>query len=438
MESYALPSTLFFPISGDPIGFNHLAVAEWALRTGQGLERVVFILSNGHHPDPTKPGARAPAEQRLRLAEDCTREAGDTERSFLAARARDAGDKLLCGPERLSVSALELQHARPVRTAEAVQTLRGNRPERLNLYAGADLLRRMTDPRIFSAADLAVLSQACTYWVLDRGQVPAETAARELASARNLSFDCRVLPALALPDWLAAFLPLSSTHIRNATEAGDPLEGMVTNGAAARIHAEGLYRSGPPAYQITDAQGHARGTRSDWQWQVETLRQGLWRAAAPIHESLLARADAGLPRTLAVVETSAAGALTWALAARSGASRYFVESRFAYDRHAKLTLLGKSAAHSAVSGEMAGALAQGMRAASGADFALAESGMSGPPDGKRHSLKQGECWMAFAAPEGVRTELVQLDPFLTRQEHQLTFAAHALRWMAPFVALPPR
>jgi PncC family amidohydrolase len=239
-----------------------------------------------------------------------------------------------------------------------------------------------------------------------------------------------------MPEWLAAFLPLSSTHIRNATEAGDPLEGMVTSTANARIHAEELYRSGPPAYQITDSLGHAHGTRSDWQWRVEALRQDLWHAAAPIHDSLVARADAALPRTLAVVETSAAGALTWALAARSGASRFFVESRFAYDRHAKLTLLGKTAAQSAVSGEMVAALAKGMREAAGADFALAESGMSGPPDGKRHSLKQGECWMAFATTDGVRTEPVHLDPFLTRQEHQLTFAAHALRWIAPFVAIP--
>jgi nicotinamide mononucleotide (NMN) deamidase PncC len=77
-----------------------------------------------------------------------------------------------------------------------------------------------------------------------------------------------------------------------------------------------------------------------------------------------------------------------------------------------------------------------MREAAGADFALAESGMAGPPDGKRHSLKQGECWIALATADEVRTEPVRLDPFLTRQEHQLAFSVHALRWMAPLVALP--
>jgi nicotinamide-nucleotide amidase len=438
MEPGNLASTLFFPFSGDPTGFHHLAVAEWALRKGAGLERVEFILSNGHHPDPTKPGARAPAEARLRLAQLMLAEAGDAERSFFAARARAAGEKLLCGPERLSISTLELSYSRAVRTAESVSLLRQGRSERLHLYAGADLLRRMADPRIFSGSDLATLSEGCTYWILDRGAERAEEAMRDLSAQRGQAFDFRELPAADVPDWLAAFLPLSSTHIRHAAEAGDPLEGMVTRSAAAEIRELSAYRDGTPAYHIADDQARPAGTRTAWQWQVERLRRDLWEAAGPIHASLVARADANLPRTLAVVETSAAGALTWALAGRSGASRFFVESRFAYDRHAKLALLGKAPAHSAVSAEMVASLAQAMRQAAGADFALAESGMAGPPDGKRQSLKQGECWLAFATPEGVQTRSVHFDPFLTRQEHQLLFATEALRWIAPLVALPGR
>jgi len=430
---YDLRSTLFFPLAGDPVGFHHLAVAEWALRQGANMRRVVFILSNGHHPDPTKPGARASAEARLRVLEDSIREAGDPERSYLAARARTAGDALRAGSGNLAVSTLELQLGRPVRTAEAVHELRADSTERLRLYAGADLLRRMADPRIFSDSDLAQLARACTYWVFQRGGDPAEEAVRRLSAARKVELYCRVLSGEGLPDWIAAFLPLSSTHIRNAAEAGDPLGGMLPLSAAARIREESLYQPEGSAYQISDGQGR---TQTDWQWQVSALREELWKAAAPVHAALVARAEAGLPRTLAVVETSAAGALTWALAGRSGASRFFVESRFAYDRHAKLSLLGKVTPHSAVSAEMVTALARGMRATAGADFALAESGMAGPPDGKRQSLKQGECWMAFATADSVLTESVSLDPFLTRQEHQLAFAAHALRWIEPFVALP--
>ena len=61
--------------------------------------------------------------------------------------------------------------------------------------------------------------------------------------------------------------------------------------------------------------------------------------------------------------------------------------------------------------------------------ALAESGMAGPPDGERRSLKNGESWLALAGPQGVKTRMIRLNPFLTRREHQLRFAREALDWV---------
>ena len=69
--------TLHFPVSGDPIGFHHFAAAEWMLRTDAELERVVFILSNGIHPDPTKLDSGVDAETRLELLERSLRDVGD-------------------------------------------------------------------------------------------------------------------------------------------------------------------------------------------------------------------------------------------------------------------------------------------------------------------------------------------------------------------------
>jgi PncC family amidohydrolase len=127
------------------------------------------------------------------------------------------------------------------------------------------------------------------------------------------------------------------------------------------------------------------------------------------------------------VETSTGGLLTAALAGRSGASRYFRQARFAYDAHAKTSLAGGALpGRSAVSPEAVAALAQAMREAARTDFALAESGMAGPPDGERRSLKNGLCWFACAGPGGTRNESLQLNPFLTRREHQLRFSLHAL------------
>ena len=64
-ESTPLQSTLFFPLSGDPVGFNHFAAVEAVLRDEPALECVVFILSNGFQPDPTKPDAEAAPAARL-------------------------------------------------------------------------------------------------------------------------------------------------------------------------------------------------------------------------------------------------------------------------------------------------------------------------------------------------------------------------------------
>jgi PncC family amidohydrolase len=128
-----------------------------------------------------------------------------------------------------------------------------------------------------------------------------------------------------------------------------------------------------------------------------------------------------------VLEASTGGLLTLALAGRSGASRYFRQSRFAYDVHAKESLVGGALpGGSAVSEEAVAALAQAMRREARTDYALAESGMAGPPDGQRHSLKNGQCWLALAGPAITRSAHIALDPFLTRREHQLRFALHAL------------
>ena len=70
MESSPFDSTLFFPVSGDPIGANHFAAAEWSLRRAEGIERVTFVLSNGRHPDPTKADAAVPVGVRLAITCD--------------------------------------------------------------------------------------------------------------------------------------------------------------------------------------------------------------------------------------------------------------------------------------------------------------------------------------------------------------------------------
>ena len=66
---------------------------------------------------------------------------------------------------------------------------------------------------------------------------------------------------------------------------------------------------------------------------------------------------------------------------------------------------------------------------SGADWALAETGMAGPPSKERLSSKNGKCYLGLVISTEVRYKFLEFNPFLTRKEHQLMFAIEALDWV---------
>ncbi|HKI97410.1 MAG TPA: CinA family protein [bacterium] len=437
----SLESTLLFPISGNPIGFNHFAAAEWLLRRDSRLSRVCFVLSNGRHPDPTKRDAVVPAPERLRLCELACEAVADPARSFLAKQAHLAGERLRLTPPTMQISTLEFGFDRAVRTAELIPLLRAQAPGYAGPFhwcVGSDLVTRMADPRIFAEDDLRVLAANLHYHVLEREGAPLRDALAHLEETRGVRLDCTAHPMSEPPPWLGTFLSLSSTRIRNAAEAGDPLAGMLPAPAAEQVLAHGWYREGEPGARLVAPDGRELGTRSRLALLLEAQQAAVQRAAAELAEALLARRGRKEPHTLSLVETSTGGLVTAALAGRSGASRYFLQSRFAYDAQAKASLLaagGEGApSGSAVSEAAVLALAGAMRMAAGSDFALAESGMAGPPDAGRRSLKYGHCWFAVAGPDRALAETLQLNPFLTRREHQLAFARHALELATRFVA----
>ena len=61
-------------------------------------------------------------------------------------------------------------------------------------------------------------------------------------------------------------------------------------------------------------------------------------------------------------------------------------------------------------------------------WALAETGMAGPPSPERRSKKNGQCHLALALSSEIKYKYLELNPFLTRKEHQLMFAIEALIW----------
>ena len=432
-----LAETVFFPLSGNPPGFNHLAAAEWLLRAGRGWKRVVFVLSNGHHPDPHKPAAERDAASRLALLESMIAEVGDPRRCLLARHAADAGERLRIGPETLAVSDTEFHVSRAVRTVETVERILRDRPAdagRVLWFVGSDLVRRMADPAIFDDADLQTLAQCCHFAILERPGEPVGPALAMLKEYRGVMPAHTVLPTREMPEFLATYLELSSTRIRHAAEAGDPIGGMVTRTAATTIEKDGWYRAGRVVLRRVDLEGHEMGCRTRLQLDLEALQIELDATSARVAELLVERREHGLPHGLSVAETSAGGFLTATLAGRAGASRYFRQGRFAYDQVAKDALIPEGRrVDSSVSAEMVSALAEGMAAQAHTEFALTESGMAGPPDPRRRSLKSGMSWIAMITPEGTSAESLQLNPFLTRKEHQYGFATHALsmleRWL---------
>ncbi len=132
----------------------------------------------------------------------------------------------------------------------------------------------------------------------------------------------------------------------------------------------------------------------------------------PLEDDELARAvGAALVAAearVAVVETTAGGLISARLLSVPGASGWFERGIVAYTREAKLDVSPGAEAvlseHGAVSPELVTELARGIRERSGASYAIAESGIAGPQDGRRSSKPAGASVIAVASPRGTRVE----------------------------------
>ena len=105
--------------------------------------------------------------------------------------------------------------------------------------------------------------------------------------------------------------------------------------------------------------------------------------------------------TLAVAESCTGGRLAAKFTAQAGASAYFLAGLVTYADEAKTHLLGVDAEairrHGAVSEEVARQMAEGARRATGADYALATTGIAGPAGGTPEK-PVGTVWIALATP----------------------------------------
>jgi nicotinamide-nucleotide amidase len=121
-------------------------------------------------------------------------------------------------------------------------------------------------------------------------------------------------------------------------------------------------------------------------------------AAAALLEECLAR---GL--TIACAESCTGGLVTAALTDIPGSSAALWGGAVAYSNECKKRLLGvgadEIAAYGAVSREVAGSMAAGILEASGADIALAVTGIAGPSGGSEEK-PVGLVWFAWRTADG--------------------------------------
>jgi nicotinamide-nucleotide amidase len=115
-----------------------------------------------------------------------------------------------------------------------------------------------------------------------------------------------------------------------------------------------------------------------------------------IHNILI---DKGL--TLATAESCTGGTIASRFTAMAGVSAYFLGGVVAYANEAKRDILGVNyddiTSYGAVSEQVARQMAEGARRVTGADYAIATTGIAGPTGGTAEK-PVGTVWMAVATP----------------------------------------
>lgn len=131
---------------------------------------------------------------------------------------------------------------------------------------------------------------------------------------------------------------------------------------------------------------------------------------------------------LACAESCTGGWLAKVVTDLPGSSRWFGWGFVTYANEAKMGMLGVPAAlleaHGAVSEPVARAMAEGARAASGAELAVAVTGIAGP-GGATPDKPLGTVWFAWADASGTRAERASFAGGRDAVRRQTV--AHALR-----------
>ena len=144
---------------------------------------------------------------------------------------------------------------------------------------------------------------------------------------------------------------------------------------------------------------------------IEKLRGILGRLVYGFDEQTLAKVVGQKllerKKTLATAESCTGGLIAKMITDVPGSSKYFTYGWVTYSNESKMSELGVKEElierFGAVSGEVAQAMAAGAREKSGADFAIAVTGIAGP-DGGSGKKPVGLVYISIVSPDGIKTE----------------------------------
>jgi len=413
--------TVYFPLTADPAGHHHLLLAESVLRQFPETQLVVFILSNGMHPDPLKQREIPSAVMRMEILRSALNDWSNPKISLVAKIAEESGIELKLANNNSAVSRRELSYDRPHRLAEHIRTFSAG--DKVRMILGADLLERMLNPQIFTNEDLAEISCKSHLLLAPRNDVDIENVLKQLCQKRGITLSVTLINTESFPQNLQRIFLISSTLIRRAAQAGHELNAFLPATATRQISCYGLYEKQKNCLQIQSS------NLTELQLRLHELMEQLEESAKKLQKFLIQCELQKKPHRFSVLETSTGGQIAEAFTSLSGASKHFLDGRIIYSQEAQAQFLGSSlTADSSVSQKRVRDLAEAMLRQSGTEWALAETGMAGPPTSERRSRKNGQCHLGLALSSEVKYKCLEFNPFLTRKEHQLLFAIEALNW----------
>jgi len=147
-------------------------------------------------------------------------------------------------------------------------------------------------------------------------------------------------------------------------------------------------------------------------------------------------------KTLSCAESCTGGNVAHQLTMIPGASKYFLGGVVSYDVRVKESILGVPAEliadRGVVSSEVAAAMAEGIRSATGSDYSVATTGVAGP--GGECGLEEGTVWIGVAGPKGTETYLFKTGSAVCgaadadrRYTNIKAFTSKALDYLADYI-----